>query len=740
MAVMRRHRLGGAIARVLPHFVCLLLLCLYFFAKNEGALYFGYDGAYMRELVKFHFEWSEPTTNLILNPLQGLSSFTFPINYWFSPASVFSYLVYGTEPNPIAIYTVTTVELFFSIWLLAHCLGASREVQLSSSWSAVILTMPFFVPPHGLFVSFYAISGLIPWIIEHIALSNVMLALILWMQDAKSTRDIAICTAALFASIAYSVIAFPYSVILDGPLVFLFFSFLLFRRPRRLAIWQNIAVVLSLAIGLTTASLFMFSLTIHTVPSFFNDELVYGRPGWIFISILSHGPSKLGWMSSLIFVAGLSGAVVAIFRGSRNLALLSKFYLAYSLFLLLAGVLSTFVFTSYRGPSALYFEWFIWPFMFIYGCYLIEWLVSLFMGLLSPAMRQRLTSTKSLQATISSGLLLPVFFFGAVQAFSKPKAMAAVVAPLQRPPGATQFTKYLQEQVALTPGSAWRGSVATFNGVRPANQGTNWPDNSTYDSRLWQAIGNDHRSFGLWWYGIPTLFAYNQFMPPDYYLVMTRFFAKPTDVQQRSVVVLTRSDTKLLRLFGVRFVISDDRLPENANVTLRQSFEWESVQLRNQFLYEIARPNLGNFAPARQVIEPTAMGAVARMREAQFDPEQHVILQAPIPVTLSDVSQSSVYWEKTGLRVRAKSSGRSLLVLPLQFSHCLEVELKNKTAVAEEPSLIRSDIVLTGVQFSKELDATIRLRFGPFDNVLCRTRDFFEFRQMMLSGPDFSPK
>lgn len=85
---MRRYRLGDAVATVLPHFVCLLLLCLYFFRKNEGALYFGYDGAYMRELVKFHFEWSEPTANLILNPLQGLSGFTFPINYWFSPASV----------------------------------------------------------------------------------------------------------------------------------------------------------------------------------------------------------------------------------------------------------------------------------------------------------------------------------------------------------------------------------------------------------------------------------------------------------------------------------------------------------------------------------------------------------------------------------------------------------------------------------------------------------------------------
>jgi hypothetical protein len=174
-------------------------------------------------------------------------------------------------------------------------------------------------------------------------------------------------------------------------------------------------------------------------------------------------------------------------------------------------------------------------------------------------------------------------------------------------------------------------------------------------------------------------------MPPDYYFVMTRLFAKPSDVQQRSVVVLSRPDAKLLRLFGVRFVISDDRLPEDANMTFRQSFEWQSVQPSNQFLYEIARPNLGNFAPTRQIIEPTATGAIVRMREAQFDPEQDVILQTPVPVTLSNILESSVHWEKAGLRVRAKSRGRSMLVLPLQYSHCLEIKTENQESDAEEP-------------------------------------------------------
>src|SRR6478672_10814048 len=245
----RTHR-TNALLELVFQFVGLLLLCLYFFRKNEGALYFGYDGAYMRQLLKFHFEWSLFTPDLVLNPLQGLSDFSFPINYWLSPASLASYILYGANPNPTVIYTVTTIEIFGSTWLLARALGMSKDVQILASWFAAILTMPFIVPPHAHFLSFYAISGLIPWLIEHVALSSLILVTVLWIFAARSNLERSAATIGFLIVTIWSVAAFTYSVILDGPLVFLFFCFFLLTN-KKIFERKNIAIFLALVVGLT---------------------------------------------------------------------------------------------------------------------------------------------------------------------------------------------------------------------------------------------------------------------------------------------------------------------------------------------------------------------------------------------------------------------------------------------------------------------------------------------------------
>ena len=118
------------------------------------------------------------------------------------------------------------------------------------------------------------------------------------------------------------------------------------------------------------------------------------------------------------------------------------------------------------------------------------------------------------------------------------------------------------------------------------------------------------------------------------------------------------------------------------------------------------------------------------MKQTNFHPDQEVILQAPVPVQLSKVELSSLHWEKEGLHVTAKSDGDLLLVLPLQYSSCLQIH-RNKQSGGESIELVRTDIMLTGIRFSKEVDATISLHFGPFNNVLCRTKDFLDFRKMM---------
>ena len=351
------------------------LLCLYFFSVNESALYLPYDGAYMRQLVKFNFEWSNPTTGLVFGPLQGIGSVSFPVNYWFSPATLVSYGLNGATIDPVLVYSFTTLELFASLWMLSNAVGASRGVQMASSWLGSVLVMPFIVPPYVNSITFYPISGLIPWVVEHLALSILIMALVLRLRSANSLT--AVVVIALVTIIGcWSTVAFPLSIVLNAPVIVLVLAVILLSRNRSLpSVATNVALCL-VAVGVAIGPmLFVLGLLLHSVPGFFNRELVYGRPDWIFISILFHGPHNLGWASSVVFLLGLMGGLFASFKAGGDFRLVARVYVGYSILLLTAGIVLTFIVTSYRGPSMLYFEWFVWPLMFIYAAYFVAQII-----------------------------------------------------------------------------------------------------------------------------------------------------------------------------------------------------------------------------------------------------------------------------------------------------------------------------------------------------------------------------
>jgi len=82
------------------------------------------------------------------------------------------------------------------------------------------------------------------------------------------------------------------------------------------------------------------------------------------------------------------------------------------------------------------------------------------------------------------------------------------------------------------------------------------------------------------------------------------------------------------------------------------------------------------------------------------------------------------------LHIVAKSAGRSMVVVPVEFSHCIELHdshLGTDTGAA----LLRADGVLTGIVFEHDLDAVLAFRIGPLHNPLCRWQDYQDLRAMM---------
>jgi hypothetical protein len=77
--------------------------------------------------------------------------------------------------------------------------------------------------------------------------------------------------------------------------------------------------------------------------------------------------------------------------------------------------------------------------------------------------------------------------------------------------------------------------------------------------------------------------------------------------------------------------------------------------------------------------------------------------------------------------ISTRSAGLSLVVVPIEFSNCIELSYEPSVASSSKPYLLRVNGLLTGVVFERELDAKLAFRTGQLHNAACRWRDYQDF-------------
>jgi hypothetical protein len=82
---------------------------------------------------------------------------------------------------------------------------------------------------------------------------------------------------------------------------------------------------------------------------------------------------------------------------------------------------------------------------------------------------------------------------------------------------------------------------------------------------------------------------------------------------------------------------------------------------------------------------------------------------------------------KDGYRLTASARGTAVLVLPIQFSHCWEIE---NSGDLTPPRIFRANIIQTGILFKEDVDVRLRFNFEPW-NASCR---FEDARDLTLFG------
>lgn len=154
----------------------------------------------------------------------------------------------------------------------------------------------------------------------------------------------------------------------------------------------------------------------------------------------------------------------------------------------------------------------------------------------------------------------------------------------------------------------------------------------------------------------------------------------------------------------------------------------------NLYLYEVKNPNLASFSPTRPIKMKNAKEIFSLMNNSNFSFEKSVVLQEDLPNSLSLIKKSNMKFERNGVRIQAESDGWSLLLLPLQYSNCLNITSSVQEGLNYRPRLIRANIIQTAILFQGKIDVNIRSNFGVGRDTNCRRQDIIDMENMEIEN------
>ncbi|MEQ8787998.1 MAG: hypothetical protein RIC55_16950 [Pirellulaceae bacterium] len=703
------------------------------FSNHREMLFSSLDGVFERNQVRLQHAWMPDILSYAHNPLAGMGNIFGVFNTRIMPCFALSTVPYGGEMNIVMAYTIVAVELFAAMLVLGAVFRLGPSWRFAAAWTLTIYTLPFLWPP-----KFFHMSELDPHHIELLAATCLIVACYRLVGKGTHLRS-ALLTLIGFGLVVFMAGSQPQWFIVASVLLIVTLIVLTCASASRRELLVKIAAAATIVvIALPTIGPFVVGGVLNSVPSFFKGELRAARGDVVLTSILFHGV-RYSNFGPMIWCMSAVGAALDLYnRRSQTRALAAAALVSHGLILL--GIIVTQVLIkNYQGPTYMYFEIFAWHFFAIYAVYLLgwmaafawrAWLMTLRWWSASWEVGLRDWTTRAAMVCSLAILLLPAYVVG--RTF---RTAGTVAFPWRTPAGETKLVSVLKDEIAVTPQRRrFRGSAATFTGFQDTKS-VSWIDLYTYDSMmLLNGFGNQHRMLGLWEHNIPTLFDYNYLVPPALYATTTRMLSRPEDEQERNVLVLSRINTPYLESIGTRFIITDFEVPE---LKLRQQVTSSKCGVTHR-LYELPDPNLADYSPTELIEVQAAAQAMKHLQDPGFDFRRQAVVFSAIEARLSPALSSEMETTPDGVIVSAASQGRSLLLLPLEYSHCLDVEVLETDKPSQTPQLLRTNLTQTGLLFSGKSRIRIRFRYGPFTNQFGLLADYRELKQLKLQElPDY---
>jgi hypothetical protein len=681
--------------------ISLLILSPVAFHSKFPLVFYRFDGTYLLITAVMQKTWSVSDWYFTSNPLQGIGGLELPQHNLIDPGLWLVAHLPGSI-GPTAAMTFYAALLAAAICWLATRLRMALLPTIFAAWLGPLLALPYVYPSLG----FDFLWG-VPTYILLVAANIVVILLFLDLGRGSRAADAARFVA-IIAVCAYQFVQFP-GFVPVSVIVLIFFGVVVLAMAASMRErWIKLASAIVLG-ALTAAVLgpLVFGLYGFAKPTFFWYEF-FPRPGTLRdLSFFIAEHSR--WPAWIVYGLALAGAVHAALRGDAAVRPMACGFVA---FLLVNLLLILLVNEDWKGPRMAYIDIFAYPFYCVFAAHAAATVLgalNLKIGAFNPQSR----------AAILTLCALPWLVLIDYRPSPLERPLARNLNPFIWPPSETPVTKFLSDEIRLQPGSSFRGRVASVAGSDFDPQWVSAPfiAQHSYDGMDLFFSGNDHRMYGLWYYSIPTLLEANQFSSPFFHLINARLLNAPGARDLRSYETQSIVNDRIMALLGVRYLLSDKLLLERTPV-----LSYRLLQGRDLYVYSVPDTNLTGYAVTKVLHAASGQDVIALLADPALDPRTTAVLSTSDELPpLVPVNRSSLTVERGGYRIEADSPGTSLLVLPIEYSHCLHANLTASGTIP--PHLLRVNLAMAAILFNGHVMGRLALRYGPWSS-RCRMDDW----------------
>lgn len=715
-----------------------------FLAYNEALRPPMGDILFWQAIGKYHAQFGHWTSLLNADPMQGMFD-VFPQGYRGGPLF---HALYSLPLQPSRIYALLHAVLGLFVALTTYVLARSAAAPKGAALIAAILlpiaTFPILLTYTGLVTHIFTLT------INYAYVQSAVLLTIGLYWAVGERMDARFFASALFGLfvLAMACNALVLHVTLYIPVVFAFGIGALFAsrnaaQLRARLVWAAIVATGLIALGFPH---YVLSIGSDIAYRFFFDDLNDFTQFWTpktgdFLSdlfyVLSLEGNPKGATAAIASMLGVACATYyAVLGGRGNFRSFARSFLALIVITIAAVFIShfslAFVGHIYRGPNAYHLVQVFWPFHAIMIARSIHDIGIAVIRLITGGKGRR-SERLFVHGLVATTLALMVP--GLVPLLQGGR-LEVQFQEFDTRIRHTRMTDYLAGQIGIETGASFKGTYNNFVGFgrRTAEHSNLGNVTTSVAYQLTKRTGSDLTRHGLWMLGIPTLTQESVTVTAQFHRMVSEFLTLPDDRQIRSFAIPTEPVKKILELWGVRFILSDRKLPFGTVVmteAVDRSTNGSKLDAPKRFndpiqLHELQDANRGDYSPTRVEPAVNASQIIAKMRNTDFNGRETVIVTEDLPGSFSPARDARMVVQEGGFDLTAHSDGDSLLVLPVQFSHCWHVSGKGNARI------FRANLMQLGIRFRGQLDARVRQSFGPLWNSGCRFRNGADMQRLKI--------